>query len=858
MEAVRDTVEVMGVRVDRIDVAGLLNRVEELIAAPGCALVNNVNIRACNLAWEQPEFRRILNESAAVFCDGYGVKWGAWLTGKRLGQRMTPPDWIDELFALGAHKGWTFFFLGDEPEVVEAFEKAVAERHPGVRILGSHHGFLAPGSHEEQALIGRIKTLRPDVIITGMGMPRQEYWADRARQTLDHGVIIAAGALFRWYTGWEKRAPRWMAAHGLEWLHRLATRPRTHFRRYVIGIPLFLLRLWIVAPLQAWGARRAASAAAMAIICFVALFLALHLGGVLHETDQAALLAGALRLARGEAVSDWTAFYRYDNYYLTYHLTALALRALPRADPVAVGNALSFALFWIPFLALVAALGRVSGLAANGLMTVACAPAVLVHSSFLAPNFVSAGFLFTSLLAIRLWEQQRRRAALAASIVLFFAATAARSDALLLWPLLAWSVAPRARLSGIAGSGRTWTLAAAAAAAVGVGVGLRGGASGGQWAPLWRPAAAAAYTVFGLGASGLLLAVALWVLGTVARARQRRWFALSGLLALLLPFGFYATQLCSTRHWIAGLEALAVLLTLRRGRRWLWAGLKPSLRRWGSIGLTIAVVLPLFAGVRLPFRNAPRPCVTRPTYLPSADGLVPMGALLWNARERRAGGGAHDHNHRLWLASRAVSRWPEDETGRVPLLSTPMRDILALAVEMAGQKPRFVGQNEAVIATWCADLRTLLRVAPRSTSNDIEDWREVLAGRRLIPLAGEDAPYLVVYGEEGEPEIEQALWEALAMSFNWREFMKVPAHAPAAVRGPWEGHAAMWLAPAPFGVAVVGNKERWEVRSEPVGMTGLHAVLLKGHERRDRRVIGVPKNVFAVVSVWPDHFTSRP
>jgi N-acetylglucosaminyldiphosphoundecaprenol N-acetyl-beta-D-mannosaminyltransferase len=234
----------LGIRISVVDVPGALRRVEELVSRPGGALVNNVNIHACNLACEQPEFRRILNESALVFCDGYGVKWAARLCGKQLGPRMTPPDWIDELFALGARKGWSFFFVGDEPAVAEAFAARVRERHPGLNIAGAHHGFFRHGGAEDLALRARLKALRPDIVITGMGMPRQEYWADAVRPDLCHGIFIATGALFRWYTGLERRAPRWMTAHGLEWVHRLAVHPWRHFRRYVVGIPRFFWRIW--------------------------------------------------------------------------------------------------------------------------------------------------------------------------------------------------------------------------------------------------------------------------------------------------------------------------------------------------------------------------------------------------------------------------------------------------------------------------------------------------------------------------------------------------------------------------------------------------------------------------------------
>jgi hypothetical protein len=151
----------LNIRISVIDVSGVLRGIETLVGRPGCALVNNVNIHACNLACEQPEFRRILNASAIVFCDGYGVKWAARLRGLRLGKRMTPPDWVDALFELGARRGWSFFFVGDEPAVVETFAAQVRARHSGVAVAGTHHGFFQPGDAEDRALRARIRALSP-------------------------------------------------------------------------------------------------------------------------------------------------------------------------------------------------------------------------------------------------------------------------------------------------------------------------------------------------------------------------------------------------------------------------------------------------------------------------------------------------------------------------------------------------------------------------------------------------------------------------------------------------------------------------------------------------------------------------
>jgi len=238
-----DKVTILGIPVDRVDRPQLLEKIDRLAAAQRPVLVNNVNVHACNIACRDAEFREILNASEVVFCDGFGVKFGACLLGKKLGTRMTPPDWIDDLFKLCIQKRYCIYFMGDTDRVVALFARTVQKKYPFLRMVGYHRGFFIPGGDEEIRTMNEINRLRPDIILTGMGMPRQEKWAWRAKRRLGKGVIIATGALFRWYTGVEKRAPRWMTQNGLEGLVRLVMNPRRHFKRYVFGLPLFFLRI---------------------------------------------------------------------------------------------------------------------------------------------------------------------------------------------------------------------------------------------------------------------------------------------------------------------------------------------------------------------------------------------------------------------------------------------------------------------------------------------------------------------------------------------------------------------------------------------------------------------------------------
>ncbi|MDZ4198934.1 MAG: WecB/TagA/CpsF family glycosyltransferase [Kiritimatiellia bacterium] len=243
MKTAGPSVSLLGIRVSVIDPPGVIDEIARRRSGPGCALINNVNIHACNLAVEQPEFRRILNESAVVFCDGYGVKLGARLLGHRLGARMTPPDWIDALFRRGASEGWSFFFVGDRADVVGRFAAESARRHPGLTIAGWESGYFDLDGEENRNLIVRLAVLQPDVILTGMGMPRQEIWAARAARQLPRGVWVATGALFRWYIGEERRAPRVLRELGGEGLYRLLRHPVRHFRRYALGVPKFFFRI---------------------------------------------------------------------------------------------------------------------------------------------------------------------------------------------------------------------------------------------------------------------------------------------------------------------------------------------------------------------------------------------------------------------------------------------------------------------------------------------------------------------------------------------------------------------------------------------------------------------------------------
>lgn len=204
--------------------------------------IMNVNIHAMNLAYEDSSFRNILNNADMVFVDGAGVKLGCKMARLDVGQRLTPADWLEEMFEMCSREQWPIFLLGDIDVMGERFEEAMAERYPDCPFAGRHNGFFDREGEENDKVIEMINNSGAKVILVGMSMPIQEKWIWDNRDKLKPPVRLATGAFHRIFTGDIDRAPKWVTDNGFEWLYRLMMQPHT-WKRYILGNPLFMLRV---------------------------------------------------------------------------------------------------------------------------------------------------------------------------------------------------------------------------------------------------------------------------------------------------------------------------------------------------------------------------------------------------------------------------------------------------------------------------------------------------------------------------------------------------------------------------------------------------------------------------------------
>lgn len=237
---------VLGVKIRNVTRRHAIAMIEELIDhhKGRTSSIFFVNAHTLNLASVDSSYRATLNAGDVVLADGTGVRWAARLQGVRILDNLPGTDLVPALFRATADRGHSYFVLGADAATIEAAAEYARKTFPGWNLLGCHHGYLGDEA-VSAAAIEKINAAKPDLLLVGMGNPIQEQWIHRHAPELRALVCIGVGGLFDFWAGNVSRSPRWLRQVGHEWLWRLFQQPVKKARRYLIGNPLFLLRVLV-------------------------------------------------------------------------------------------------------------------------------------------------------------------------------------------------------------------------------------------------------------------------------------------------------------------------------------------------------------------------------------------------------------------------------------------------------------------------------------------------------------------------------------------------------------------------------------------------------------------------------------
>jgi N-acetylglucosaminyldiphosphoundecaprenol N-acetyl-beta-D-mannosaminyltransferase len=195
-----------------------------------------INAHAMNSAAQSKKFFEALMSADIVLRDGAGMAILLRLLNQAPGLNLNGTDLIPKIVREYAGRQIALFGT-QEPYLRRARTRVMKHLAPGSSVLTTH-GFLETADYVHLAA-----THKPDLIVLGMGMPRQEEVACVLRAAVGYPcLIVCGGAVIDFIGGKTSRAPMWMRRTGLEWLYRLALEPQRLFHRYVIGNPVFIAR----------------------------------------------------------------------------------------------------------------------------------------------------------------------------------------------------------------------------------------------------------------------------------------------------------------------------------------------------------------------------------------------------------------------------------------------------------------------------------------------------------------------------------------------------------------------------------------------------------------------------------------
>ena len=210
--------------------------------ASGCRYVVTPNVDHTVLLSGNSRFKAAYEDAHMVLADGHPIVWASRLLGRPLPERVPGselvPRFFDSFLATGAVK---VFLLGAAPGVAVRAAANMKEKWPNVQTVGVYSppmGF-EHDPDETEYILGRIAITQPDVVVVGLGAPKQEIWVHENAEKFQAKVALCVGATIDFLAGEKKRAPVWMQRSGVEWLHRMLSEPDRLVKRYAKDAVVF-------------------------------------------------------------------------------------------------------------------------------------------------------------------------------------------------------------------------------------------------------------------------------------------------------------------------------------------------------------------------------------------------------------------------------------------------------------------------------------------------------------------------------------------------------------------------------------------------------------------------------------------
>ena len=219
----RETVDILGVGVDKITAEYALRKAERYVRTPGVSVIYTPNPEIIMAAYENSEFKSILNSADMCTPDGIGVVYASRMLRSPVPERVAGFDLACGLLKSISKTGESVFLFGAKPGVAEIAKKNLEAKYPGLIVAGTHDGYFK--DEDEDDIINQINESGASLLFVCLGAPKQEKWIYKNRGRLRVNLCMGVGGALDVFAGTMKRAPEIFIKCNLEWFYRFCKQP---------------------------------------------------------------------------------------------------------------------------------------------------------------------------------------------------------------------------------------------------------------------------------------------------------------------------------------------------------------------------------------------------------------------------------------------------------------------------------------------------------------------------------------------------------------------------------------------------------------------------------------------------------
>ena len=225
-----------GICIDNISMDEAISRIIQMSEVHDKKYVVTPNVDHVIINLRNETFRKVYSEASLVLTDGAPLMWIAESLGHPIKEKISGSDLFPAVCERASAEKKTVFLLGAGEGVAQKAAANLKKRIAGLKIAGIYSP--KPGFEKDVNEIEKIKAIinkaHPDILVVGLGSPKQECFIWKHRKDMDFGVALPFGAAIDFEAGEVYRAPKWVRKIGLEWFFRFIQEPGRLFHRYFV------------------------------------------------------------------------------------------------------------------------------------------------------------------------------------------------------------------------------------------------------------------------------------------------------------------------------------------------------------------------------------------------------------------------------------------------------------------------------------------------------------------------------------------------------------------------------------------------------------------------------------------------